>query len=214
MQSNGAVAVVTEERTQHKPKNANGKGVVDIAAPYAVSVAIQGTEMILLHRYDVEAVKQKASAKKGSADKKNDNVESYVYRNEKNEIGLPGLNFKAAMCEAAKFSQDPRSPRKSARDLFRAGLRVRGLASFGKDAWDTLDVRKVVVQRNAVARSRPAMLAGWRLNFTIEVLLPEYITPTWLNEIVTNTGRIIGLGDFRPDFGTFMVMGFEVLKLE
>lgn len=211
---NGALAVVPEERTQHKGTRTNGKGVVEMSTPYAVGVAIQGTEMILLHRYDVEAVNAKANAKKGSKDKKSDNVESYVYRNEKNEIGLPGLNFKAALCEAAKFAQDPRSPRKSARDLFRAGLRVRGMATFGKDTWDTLDVRKVNVQQSAVARTRPAMLSGWKLSFTIEVLLPEYITAEWLNDIVTNAGRIIGLGDFRPDFGTFMVTGFDVLKLE
>lgn len=212
MQGNGAV-VVNEERVQHKPKKADGKGVVDIAQPYFVEVAIEGNEMILLHRYDVESVKQKAGAKKGSTEKKSDNVESYVYRDENNEIGLPGLNFKAAICEAAKFAQDPRSPRKSARDLFRAGLRVRGLASFGTKEWDTLDVRKVNVQRNAVARSRPAMLAGWKLKFTIEILLPEYITQQWLHEVVTNAGRICGLGDFRPDFGTFMVTNFKVLEL-
>jgi hypothetical protein len=212
MNGNGAV-VVNEERVQHKTKKEDGKGVVEIAQPYFVEVTVEGTEMILLHRYDVESVKQKAGAKKGSADKKTDNVESYVYRDEKNEIGLPGLNFKAAVCEAAKFSQDPRSPRKSARDLFRAGLRCRGVASFGKDKWDLLDTRKVNVQRNAVPRVRPAMLAGWRLTFTLEVLLPEYITPTWLNELVTSAGRLCGLGDFRPDFGTFMVNRFEVLKL-
>lgn len=205
--------VVPEERVQAKAQRVDGRGVVDIAQPYFVEVAVEGNEMILLHRYDVESVKQKAASKKGSTEKKSDNVESYVYRCENGEIGLPGLNFKAAICEAAKFAQDPRSPRKSARDLFRAGLKVRGIASFGKKEWDTLDVRKVNVQRNAIARVRPAMLTGWKLLFTIEVLLPEYISPQWLHEVVTNAGRICGLGDFRPDFGTFMVHKFEVLKL-
>lgn len=213
MNGNGAV-VVNEERVQHKTRRGEEKGVVEMATPYVVEVAVEGTEMILLHRYDVEAVKQKAGAKKGSSDKKSDNVESYVYRTESGEIGLPGLNFKAAICEAAKFAQDPRSPRKSARDLFRAGIRVRGMASFGKTTWDLLDTRKVNVQRNAVPRVRPAMQSGWKLTFTVEVLLPEYIQPKWLHELTTNAGRLCGLGDYRPDFGTFMVTSFKTLQLE
>lgn len=45
-------------------------------------------------------------------------------------------------------------------------------------------------------------------------LLPEYITPELLNETVVRAGRLIGLGDFRPDFGTFQLQKFEVLKEE
>lgn len=199
--------VVALSRTEAKGRN----GVVDYSQPYAVEVTVRGTEALLCHRYDCEAVEAKGRAKKGSKDKKNDNVESYVYRLDNGECGYPGVNFKAALCEAAKFTQDPRSPRKSARDLFRAGLRVRGFASFGKTTWDFLDKRPVMVQMNRVARVRPAFSAGWELTFTIEVLLPEYITPDVLNEIVVRAGRTIGIGDHRPDFGTFMVTSFTVL---
>lgn len=201
------LVAVAESRVLGK----GGTGVVDVSKPYYVRVTITGTETMLLHRYDVENVKAQSRAKKGSVDKRVDNTEAYVYRNDSGDICFPGLNFKAALCEAAKFAQDPRSPRKSARDLFRAGIRVRGLSSFGKKTWDMLDVRKVVIQRNAVPRTRPAMLSGWALAFFVEVLLPEYISPTWLNEVAVNAGRIVGLGDFRPDFGTFMITTFEVV---
>lgn len=206
MKANGAAATISEERIQHK----GGKGVIDHAMPYFVEVAIQGTEVLLCHRYDVEATSDKAKAAKGSAKKKSDNIESYVYRNEAGEIVLPGLNFKASLCQAAKFTQDPRSPRKSAFDLFRAGIKVRGDASLGKTTWDYVDARKVNVQRNGITRQRPAFYAGWQAQFLIEVILPEYIGADLLNEVLVRAGRVIGVGDFRPDFGTFRIDAFRV----
>jgi len=142
---------IATERVNGKGKGP--KGVVDPAMTYSVEVEIEGTEAMLCHRYDPEAVKSKGAAKKGSKEKKSDNIESYVYRLENGDCGFPGINFKSALCETARYQQDPRSPRKSARDLFRAAIKVRGEASFGKQTWDYEDVRKVNVQRNAVARN-------------------------------------------------------------
>lgn len=149
---------VAVERANGKGKGP--KGVTEPAMTYTVEVELTGTEAMLCHRYDTEAVKSKGAAKKGSTEKKSDNVESYVYRLENGECGFPGINFKAALCEAARYQQDPRSPRKSARDLVRAGIKVPGMASFGRKTWDYLDVRKCTVQRNAITRTRPAFNAG------------------------------------------------------
>jgi hypothetical protein len=206
-------------QTEHKGKTRKGgnggvtehEGVVELSSPFVAEVSIEGTEPILLHRYDCESVAAKGAARKGSKEKKSDNLESYVYRNEKNQIVIPGINFKACLCETAKFSQDPRSPRKSARDLFRAGIKVVNDASFGHVNWEYVDKRKVSVQRNAVTRQRPAFGPGWELTYQINVLLPEYIDKNWLQEIVTRAGRVTGLGDFRPDFGLFNVNQFKVI---
>lgn len=208
MAGNGAMAIDKVSRLD--PKGA--KGVVSFAQPFAVAVRIIGTTPMLLHRYDCEAVETKGKAKKGSAEKKSDNVESYVYRNKAGEIVIPGTYLKSACVESARFAQDPRSPRKSARDLFRAGIRVAGEASLGKKTWDYLDARRVRVNNAAITRMRPAFAEGWILDFTIEVLLPEYIGFDLLNEVVVRAGRTIGLADFRPDFGTFMVSKFEMLQ--
>lgn len=202
--SNVAASVVIVEGTQFK-----NNGVMEFSEPYQVEVAVQGVAPLLCHRYDIDVVAGKGAAPKGSKDKKTDNVESYVYRLANGECGIPGDMFKASLCASAKFNKDPRSPRKSAYDLFRAGVVVPGIASLGKKTWDYLDVRPVVVNMARVPRSRPAFNQGWKLVFTIEVLLPEYITPALLNEVVTRAGRICGIGDYRPDFGRFMIERFE-----
>lgn len=184
--------------------------------PYTVSVTVEGIASLLLHRWNNEAVAAKASAKKGSEAKKSDNVESYVYRNSDEEICIPGSYLKGAIAGpkgAAKFRQDPRSPRKSALDLYNASAIVlTDLASLGSTKWDFMDRRRVVVQRSGITRERPAFNSGWRATFEIMVTLPQYISPADLREVLVDAGRLCGLGDFRPTYGRFGVSHFQVIS--
>lgn len=90
--------------------------------PYRAEVTIEGVADLLFHRWNNEAVEEKAKAAKGSTAKKTDDVESYVYRTPGGNIALPGEYLRQATIHAAKFRQDPRSPRKSAMDLFKAAI--------------------------------------------------------------------------------------------
>src|SRR5678815_2926104 len=119
--------------------------------PYRISVTIEGVAPILFHAWNVESVEFKGRAAKGSKEKKSDDVESYVYRDEKKEICIPGEYLRGSIVGAAKFQQDPRSPRKSAADLFKAAIvSLTPLASLGVKDWDYLDKRRVTIQRNAI----------------------------------------------------------------
>lgn len=180
------------------------------AQPYSVKTTIEGISPLLFHRWNVEAVAEKAKAAKGSKAKKEDNIDSYVYRDDGGHLSIPGEYYRQAIIHAAKYIQDPRSPRKSAMDLFKAGLVVlTDLASLGTARWDYLDQRRVMVQRNGITRVRPAMQRGWRATFELQVILPEYITRDVLNAAIQNAGRLIGLGDFRPTYGRFQIIEFK-----
>lgn len=184
-----------------------------IEGPYAIHVVIEGTAPFLFHRWSVDGVEAKAKAAKGSKAKKSDDVESYVYRNEAGNLCIPGEYLRQAAINAAKYRQDPRSPRKSAMDLFKAGLvSLSVLCDLGTKDWDFLDRRRVMIQRNGITRIRPAMDTGWRIAADFQVLLPEYIGAAMLNETLQAAGRLIGVGDFRPTFGRFQVVLFEVEK--
>lgn len=189
---------------------------VALGRPYVVEVKIRGVAPILFHRWGVEAVAEKAAAAKGSKAKKTDNVESYVYRCDDGTIGIPGEYIRGSICGpqgAAKFRQDPRSPRKSALDLFKAGIvSLTPIATLGTETWDYLDQRRVTVQRAGITRTRPAMKEGWAATFLLQVLLPQYIAPSLLNEVVQDAGRLVGLADFRPTYGRFQVVSFEVMS--
>lgn len=187
-------------------------GEFSIEVPYIVRFTIEGTAAILFHRWSNEDVAAKSKAAKNSKAKKSDNVESYVYRNEKGQICLPGEYVRGAMVESARYRQDPRSPRKAARDLYKAGVvSLTELATLGKKDWDYLDERRVTIQRNGITRVRPAFLAGWRAQFEFQSLLPEYIPPQDFLDVLTQAGRLVGVGDFRPTYGRFQVVEFKVI---
>jgi hypothetical protein len=194
------------------PNPTNGAAeTIEYSQPYTVDVTIEGTCDMLFHAWNCEEVEAKSKAAKGSKGKKTDNVESYVYRNDKNEICLPGEYLRQSIINAAKFRQDPRSPRKSAMDLYKAGVVcLTPLASLGAKTWDYEDKRRVTVQRNGVTRIRPAFKEGWKATIRLMVLVPEYIRPQDLHDAVSTAGRLIGVADNRPTYGRFMVKSFDV----
>jgi hypothetical protein len=189
----------------------DGAKTISESEPYIATVAIEGTAALLFHRWSVDGVAEKSVAAKGSKAKKSDDLESYVYRNNEGLLCLPAEYLRMAIIGAAKFKQDPRSPRKSAMDLFKAGIvGLEELCSLGVKEWDFIDRRRVMIQRNGITRQRPGMNSGWRVEIPLMVNLPEYIPPPFLNEAVQMAGRLIGVGDFRPTFGRFAVTKFEV----
>jgi hypothetical protein len=161
-------------------------GEAAISLPFTIMLTVEGTADLLFHRYSADEVAEKGAAAKGSKAKKTDNIEA----------------------------QDPRSPRKSALDLCKAGLVVTPIlspvipqaADGPTQEWDYLDRQRVVVQRNAVTRVRPAFTTGWRCDLEIMSLLPEYLTPAFVRRLADDAGRFIGLADFRPTYGRFNII--------
>lgn len=187
--------------------------VVETSIPYRVETTIKGDADILFHRWNCEAVEAKAKAAKGSKAKKTDDIESYVYRNDDNELCIPGEYLRGAIIGASKFRQDPRSPRKSAMDLTKAAvISLTPLATTGVTDWDYEHKCRVTVQRNGITRVRPALKAGWQATFILMVTLPEYVSTGMLLGLLTDAGRLIGLADFRPTYGRFQVTQFDVLE--
>jgi len=143
-----------------------------------------------------------------------------------------------ALVESGRRHKDPSSAggRKMAKELVAAGVIVTGenndadvtpfyvAPSVGgttqrkkystTKTWDYLDKRRVVVNNSAVPRVRPAMAPGWRLRFNITVSTPEYIPPTAsglsLRTLLDEAGQLQGLADYRPKFGRFKVVNWEM----
>lgn len=186
---------------------------IELQKPYRCEIELEGVCPMLFHRWNNESVAAKARAKKGSQEKKTDDTESFMWKDEKGFVCVPGEYVRQAVIHASKYEQDPRSPRKSLMDLMKAALvSLTELASLGVKEPDFMDMRRVVIQRSSVTRSRPAMRAGWKAKFILMVNLPEYIPPQRLNHIIQQAGRLGGLGDFRPSFGRFQVNKFELLE--
>src|SRR5258708_27955437 len=109
--------------TETGPSSNDGEDAALASAPYRLSFTIRGVADLLFHRWSNEDVAAKATAKRGSAVKKTDNLEAYVWRDDEGQVCLPGTYVHKAMIEAGKFMQDPRSSRaKQACDLFKAAF--------------------------------------------------------------------------------------------
>lgn len=185
---------------------------IEMQKPYRVAIELEGVCPILFHRWNNESVAAKARAKKGSQEKKTDDIESFIWRDEKGFVCIPGEYVRQSIIHASKYEQDPRSPRKSLMDLMKAALvSLTELASLGVKDPDFLDKRRVVIRHDGITRTRPAMKAGWKAKFVLMINLPEYIQHQRLNHILQQAGRIVGLADFRPSFGRFQVIKFELL---
>lgn len=208
----GKDIMATVLKMDAKQATNGGEEVISASFPYICEVTIEGAAPMLFHRWNCDAVEAKSKAAKGSAAKKSDDIESYVYRNEEGEICLPGEYLRQAIIMAAKFRQDPRSPRKSAMDLFKAAIvPLTELASLGVSEWDYEDRRRVTIQRNGITRIRPAMKPGWKATVQLMCNIPEYVDTMLLRQVMDDAGRLIGVGDFRPTFGRFTVANWEVL---
>ena len=195
--------------TALRPVSNDAEETVAVGEPYTVAVTIRGSAAILFHRWSNESVAAKSAAAKNSKAKKTDDLASYVYRCDNGHLGLPGEYLRQSIIGAARFRQDPRSPRKSAMDLYKAGVvAITELADLGVEEADYIDRRRVLVQRNAITRERPALREGWEATIDLMILLPEYIDRTTLLEIIGSAGRLIGVGDFRPTYGRFAVTSF------
>jgi len=210
MTKNGTATSIGE------PTN-GAREAIETGLPYIVNVTIEGSADLLLHAWNCEAIQEKADSKKGSAAKKSDNLESYVRRDEHGVICLPSEYLRMAIVGAAKFRQDPRSPRKSAMDLYKAALvSLKPLAPITTvvgelpKVWDYEHRCRVQIQRNGITRCRPAFREGWRAEIPLLVNLPEYVGPKDLNDVIAAAGRLIGVGDFRPSYGRFQIIRFEV----
>ncbi len=201
------------EITKLNGKQISNDGEFSIEKPFIVQIRIQGDSPFLFHRWSCESIEEKSKAVKNSKAKKTDDIESYVWRTPKGNIGIPGEYLRQAVIHAAKFRQDPRSPRKSAMDLFKAGIvSLTDLYDTEKKLWDYLDKRRVAIQRNGITRVRPALNVGWIAEFEMQILIPEYISIELFRQVLIDAGRLVGIGDFRPTFGRFSVILFSISK--
>lgn len=192
-------------------KTNGARSAIEASLPYLAQIEIQGSSDFLFHRWNCESIEEKAKAAKNSKAKKSDDIESYVWRNDAGDLCIPGEYVRQSIIHAAKYRQDPRSPRKSAMDLFKAGVvSLTQLATLGKIDWDYLDTRRVTIQRQGINRTRPAMKAGWKAEFELQVLTPEYIDQNFLYDVLAMAGRLVGVGDFRPTYGRFNIVSFEI----
>jgi hypothetical protein len=135
-----------------------------------------------------------------------------VYETDDGLLGLPTDNVWRCLYDAATaFKRGADLKRALIPDGLVAPIEIDGLTVgvdvFLKDS-NHIDYRSVAVQRNRTMRARPIVPTGWQSIHTFD-LLTDIVDEETLIPILERAGRVVGVGDFRPRFGTFLA---EVVK--
>lgn len=191
---------------------------------YTINVQVEGVAPLMQHRFplpDFEDMSKGGKIKTGEQDYSQE-WKNYFYATPDGEIYQPATHFDGCLVKAAAGYKIQGGRGKTYKDLFKGnvfvspdmilhGVKVPETLDTDADKPLYLDMRPVVVQRARVVRIRPCFKPGWKLDFEITVL-DDQVPPNVVNEVLALAGRTVGVGDFRPRFGRFMVTKFEVRK--
>jgi len=170
-----------------------------------IKVEIKGVAPLLQHRFPEEEHgenKPRAKKQKYSAQEE---AEKALYKTPDGKIYEPSEHILGAMIKAGSFFKF--EGKRTFKDIIKAGIVIEPDAIPLKHNGWKIDARNVVVQRSRIMRYRPRF-DEWSLKFTIVVLDEDNIPIPTLKEILEKAGHL-GIGDYRPRFGRFMVTEFK-----
>lgn len=134
-----------------------------------------------------------------------------AYHNGKN-LFVPGENLHGAIRDGAKAVRKGKEIQAAVMVIEEeVPVQYDGPKNL-RDLYDYkfVDRRRVVIQRNAVLRTR-LRLNKWSLAFSLYID-ENVVSPAAVKAALEYAGNRVGLGDFRPRFGRFEVIGWEVVK--
>ena len=171
-----------------------------------INVKIEGISALLFNKFNPSETKGKKTVLIYSAE---DDAEKSLYKDDKGNVCTPSLHLEAAMIKSAvSFKM---KGRKTYKDVFKSGLTVEPELIKHKDNEYELYTVPVVIQRSRVVKSR-AMKKKWGLDFVINIIDEESLTPAVVKTVLENAGKYIGIGDWRPKFGRFKIVEFKADK--
>jgi hypothetical protein len=177
-----------------------------------VNVEISGISPLLQHKFGEEQEKTKKGSgqRLATQDYSAEELE-HLYQTKKGEVYQPSSHIEGCMTKAATEFFIKGHKGKRFTDRVKAFVDVYPTEIVHKNQDWHVDSRSVVIQRQRVMRRRPCF-AKWGLEFQINIRDPGAMPPTTLHEILEYGGRYVGIGDYRPKFGQFEVVKWEVVE--
>lgn len=190
---------------------------------YQVECTVKGIAPLMQHRFPLPDFGSLSNGGKKSTGAQDYSQEwrDYLYVKD-GMIVQPSCHFEGAMVKAATGFKVSGKRGKTYKDLFQANIVIDPTdiphnipvpeeLDCDADKVLYLDMRPVIIQRSRVVRLRPTFKPGWELSFNINVLDDE-IPFQMVSEVLLQAGKAVGIGDYRPKFGRFMVTKFTLVK--
>lgn len=181
---------------------------------YRIRAEIEGVAPILFNRWTEEAqqgLRTNSTGGKFTDDQRQAEALTKVYRAADGQLVVPGWNLKRCILEGAKRA-GLKEGRTSMVTFLAPTMFVEGDPSFGVSEPDYIDERagrRPPRTGGAVLIKRPALKAGWHLPFVLSVV-DDRRNPDAIRTAASEAGLMVGLGDFRPEYGRFLVTAWMV----
>ncbi len=178
-----------------------------------IEVGIKGTSPLLINRFketDEQPQKMKKSSKKDYGTPREQAEKTAYFDEESKLLWVPTAWIKGAIQAVASDYKLP-GTRKSVKSVSGGAIVPVFERAFFDEAYTLnqieIDSRPCVIQRARIMRHR-ARLEKWSLQFELEID-DEILDSSNVHEILTDAGRRVGIGDYRPQrggpFGRFIV---------
>jgi len=193
--------------------------------PTTYQIEISGLSP-MLHHSSAGIGMDKESGKKKGGEAINGDPEEWrksVYFDDNEGVYFPSLNIEACLVEASKnfkvtgratatkYFKSSISINEDMVPFFVNGKKISSLEDIAQGK-DGCQVFKMSV-RNPATRMRNtryrARFDNWSCKFNILVLTDDYIPQARLKEVLEYAGMYVGLGDFRPRFGRFLLKSIK-----
>ena len=178
---------------------------------YEVKVRIEGVSPLLQHRFpDSENVKDIKSRKVSGSRDYGDMCEKALYRLEDGTIFQPSEHIWSSLVKAAVNFKIAGRGKKTYKDLVKSAVFVAPDCIVHEIQDWVIDRRSVVIQRSRIMRERPRF-DKWAISFNIRVIDTQLASDE-LKRLLDYAGTNVGIGDYRPRYGRFMVTKFENIE--
>jgi hypothetical protein len=135
----------------------------------------------------------------------------HSYKTKSGKFMQPSEMIEACMTKAAvNFKLEGK---KTFKDVIKGGLIIDPVEITHKNQSPTMDARwgRNRNTGGAVWVVRPCF-TDWSLDFTIDLLQDERVSPEMLKSILAYGGLYVGIGAWRPKFGRFEIKSFKEVK--
>lgn len=173
-------------------------------------VTIKGIAPLLQARHLTPDEENEMLARESSKKADEEQFEMHAYK-KGSKFYQPSEMIEAAMAKSAvNFKLEGK---KSYKDVIKGGIICDPEEIVHKNQEVTMDKRwgRNKNTGGAVWVVRPK-LDKWELDFQIQLLQDERVSPEILKEILTYAGLYVGIGAWRPKMGRFEVISFKEIK--
>lgn len=183
-----------------------------------VQVTIEGITPLLMNRFteenEVKVSSGISASTIGSKGTPREQAAKTAYMDDDGMLYVPGPNVFRSIIEAGKYHKAGKSKVTTQKSsMVPAGISLNEvILPLGTKAFE-VDSRSVVIPSTGgrIMKHR-ARLDEWKLTFTLEIDVAMFDVH-FVRQLVDDSGRRVGLGDYRPDrkgpFGKFKVVNWK-----